>query len=461
MSRAKLYKIYILLGVLALCCALTFVVSRQEEKKELIKNSDEIILTLDVEGVTSLSWEYEDAALAFHREEQWLYDEDEAFPVDEEKIKKLLEVFEEFGVAFVIDEVEDYSQYGLEDPTCTIEISTEENSYEILLGGYSTMDEKRYVSIGDGRVYLVSSDPFEQYEAELDDLICHDEIPDLSGMTRLTFSGMENYSIVYEEDSVNTYCEDDVYFMNDKPLATEAVSDYLEIVEKLGLLDYVSYNVTEEELEAFGLTEPELTVTVEYLSEEETEEEEVFVLHVGRNQEELQAAEESEEEGAEYSVTAYVRVGESQIVYEITSINYIRLTAASYDDLRHKEVLTASFDDIFEIELTLENETYTFTKKTEENDTAWYYQDEIVDTYSLRSAITSMEADSFTQEEPDGREEISFTVFLDNEAYPSVTVLLYRYDGSDCIAVIDGEIVSLVPREAVVKLIEAVYALVL
>lgn len=44
------------------------------------------------------------------------------------------------------------------------------------------------------------------------------------------------------------------------------------------------------------------------------------------------------------------------------------------------------------------------------------------------------------------------TVFLDNENYPQVTVALYRYDGEYCLAEVDGEPVSLVPRSQAVDL---------
>lgn len=40
-------------------------------------------------------------------------------------------------------------------------------------------------------------------------------------------------------------------------------------------------------------------------------------------------------------------------------------------------------------------------------------------------------------------------------------IQLYRYDGTNCLSVVDGESVSLVPREQVVDLTEAVRAIVL
>lgn len=53
------------------------------------------------------------------------------------------------------------------------------------------------------------------------------------------------------------------------------------------------------------------------------------------------------------------------------------------------------------------------------------------------------------------------TIHLDNENFQCVQIDLYRYDGESCLAVVDGESVSLVPRSSVVDLMEAVNAIVL
>ena len=60
-----------------------------------------------------------------------------------------------------------------------------------------------------------------------------------------------------------------------------------------------------------------------------------------------------------------------------------------------------------------------------------------------------------------GKEEIRLTVYLENENHPKVEIELYRYDGSDCLAKVDGEILALISRSDVVELIEAVNAIVL
>ncbi|MCM1127071.1 MAG: DUF4340 domain-containing protein [Lachnospiraceae bacterium] len=494
MKRNK--KIIILLAALICVSLAAFGVSRYEEKKEIIKNSDEIIMEVASEDVNVLSWECDTGSYAFHRDEDggWLYDTDEAFPVDGEKIEGLLEQFQEFGVSFIIEEVEDFGQYGLETPVCTIHMETGSDTYEILLGNYSAMDSERYVSIGDGNAYLVKNDPLGQFEIEISDVILHDEIPYMEDVTQVQLSGAESEKIVYEEDSRNTYYAGDVYFMEQDaakmPLDTTRVNDYLSTVQNLNLKDYVTYNATEEELQAYGMDAPELSIVLDYtVSDEETEGKTAgtFTLHVGRDPEEREkeAAEnavdsesedlngeesenmetepESAEDGAEgeNEVTAYARVGDSKIVYQITAEQYEKLMDMSYDSLRHQEMFWADFGDMYQLDILLEGKKYTITSEMEDDERTYYYQEEEQEMAGIRGAIRGLTATDFTDETPTEKEEISFTVYLDNENYPEVHIQLYRYDGNSCIAVVDGESVAFVERAKVIDLVETVNSIVL
>jgi len=528
MGRYK--KIVALLAVLAVASAATFGVSRYERQKEIIKNSDEIILEIDSGTVSALSWEYGSNALSFHRDGKWLYDEDEAFPVDEEKINRLLEVFQEFGVSFVIEEVEDYGQYGLDDPVCTVRFTAEDTSYEVLLGDFSTMDSERYVSVrqtsggaaennSDGteeggsasgeaadKVYLVKDDPLDYFDAELSDVIDHDEALAYREIVDLSFSGAENKKIVYEEGSSRTYCADDVYFLENDggalPLDTSKVSSYLQTLCNLTLKDYVTYNATEAELETYGLNDPELTVTVNYLSAAESGDTDelqpgTFVLHISRGLEEREkeareaasenaekedgkdtaaedagkedgeaasakkGTEEDSGEEAETAGDAYVRIGDSQIIYKVNSAAYRNIMDISYDSLRHSEVFTAGMEDVSQITVRLDGTEYTITSRDGEHERSYYYQDEELDISGFRSALKALSASEFTAEEPGSKEEVGLTLYLDNENYPTVEISLYRYDGVSCLALVDGEPFALVDRTEVVDLIEEVNKIVL
>ena len=154
-------------------------------------------------------------------------------------------------------------------------------------------------------------------------------------------------------------------------------------------------------------------------------------------------------------------MGDSPILYRIDGDSYKALMAAGYDDLRHYEVLTADFADITGFDITLEGESYAITSEGSGEDKTFYYGEEELDTADLQSALENLSAASFTDEAPDQKEEISLTVHLDNEAHPTVQITLYRYDGEQCLAVIDGTPVSLIPRSSVVDLIEAVNTIVL
>lgn len=465
MKRYK--RIGILFGVLLVACGITFAVSRYEEQKELIQNSDEIILELPSDSIQSISWDYDSQSLAFHRDDTWLYDEDETFPVDEEKIDQLLAPFQSFGVSFIIEDVEDYGQYGLDDPVCTIQLETEDETYEIQLGDYSTMDEERYVSIGDGNVYLVSTDPLDTFSVELSDLIDQDDIPSFDLVNDIQFSGAEDSQITYELGSTDTYREEDVYFLQQEdaqlPLDSTKVEDYLQTIQSLDLTNYVTYNAGEEDLQTYGLDDPELTVRVDYTWEDEENQDhsETFTLSISRAPEERAAAESDTEDEEAEEITTYARVGDSQIIYQITGTEYEALMDCSYNALRHTEILPANFQDIRQVDITLEGETYTITSGGEDEDKTYYYQDQELEIDTFQTALEALSAEQFTGEQPTEKEEISLTVQLDLDGDPSVQIDLYRYDGDYCLAVVDGEPLALVLRDSVVDLVESVNEIVL
>ena len=270
MSRSK--KLLLLLGVLAAVCVVTFCVSRYQEHQEQIKTSDQIILEIPEDSVTALSWTYDGQSLAFHRDEVWYYDAEETFPVDEDAISALLEGFQSFGVSFIIEEVEDYGQYGLDDPVCTIRLTAGEDQYEIQLGDFSTLDAQRYVSIGDGNVYLVQEDPLDAFDVELSDLIDNDSLPYVGTADQISAEGEDPLRITWQEES-SSYREEDHYFVTvdgeAQPLDTGLVEDFLYTLSSLDLTEYMTYNAGEDDLATYGLDDPERTITLDYTTQDE------------------------------------------------------------------------------------------------------------------------------------------------------------------------------------------------
>lgn len=467
----KATKLYVLMGVFLAICAAAFAASHYQQKKEHIKTSGEVILEIPADSVTALSWTNETGTFSFTKNEEWTYDDDAAFPVSADKIRELLSQFEALSAAFAIDEVTDYAQYGLDEPICTVSVTAGGESYTIKLGDFSKMDGQRYISIGDDKVYLAVHDPLEEFDAVLRDMIRNDSIPEFDTAEQITFTGEENYTILREEDR-KSLCEDDVFFTEGKPLDTDSVDALVSGIQSLNLSSYVSYHVSQEELAAFGLLEPDLTIRLTYGTRDtdgnvtDTGE---LLLETSRNPQEAAAYDAAVEAEAEElpEVTHYVRVGQSQIVYEISESAYYRLTQVSYDTLRHQTLFTADFDTVTAIDVALNGENCTFTYTPPEDQAeadaegTWTYGEEEFNIYRLKTAFCAISASAFTEQTPSGREEISLTVHLDNADFPTFTLALYRLDGTDCIACVDGKPTALVSRSKTVDLIEAVNELIL
>ena len=468
-------KVIIMAAVLLVACIATFALTRYEEEQEQIRTSDEIIMQIPSENVLSVSWDYSGGGgLAFNKtDDGWKYQDDEAFPVSEDKVMDILEHFESYGVTFVIEDVTDYAQYGLDVPECTLHLATSERSYDIKMGDFSTMDEQRYISIGDGNVYLVGEDPIDYVDSSLSTMILHDDTPGFEKVVDITFAGAENYTIVRTDESTNTYDpEDDIYFVERDgktvPLNTASVKTFLNTITSLDLLTYATYNATAEELKTFGMDEPMLSVTVNYTYTNDDDEtvSDTCVIHISENPEERAASDANVAEGnTATAVTKYVRIGDSQIIYTMDDTDFAILKAASYDDLRHKTLFWGDFEIVKQIDITLEGEEHSIVSKLEGEEDAqelvWYYGDTELDIADVQATLEALSADSFTDELPSKDEEIGITLHLDNENFPTVEIRLYRYDGSLCLAALDGDPVSLVSRSSVIDLVEAVQAIVL
>ena len=244
--------------------------------------------------------------------------------------------------------------------------------------------------------------------------------------------------------------------------------------------------ISDEDIAATGLDDPELTVTIDYPeSADEGAEILSFTIAFSRGAEDkltdwdevleaMEAGEESEEAGepADEDAVAYLRVGESAIIYEISYDDFKALMACSYNDLRHTELFPAETEDIASLTVTLDGETYELTttppEDAESDEDAgdgeaagWYFGGEKIDIADIEAAIASLSVSRFAKDTSPGATEISFTAVLDMEGSPEVSVRLYRIDGESCLASVNGESIGYVPRSQVVNLIEAVNAIVL
>ena len=141
-------------------------------------------------------------------------------------------------------------------------------------------------------------------------------------------------------------------------------------------------------------------------------------------------------------------MGDSPILYQIDGSSYLSLMAAGISDLRHQEIFPAETENIAALSVTLQGQTYSLTSEGDGEERTFSYDGEEIDAGDLLQAMGALEADAFTGDDPTGTEEISLTATLDLEGGPEVSLSLYRVDGSNCLAVVDGTSVALVPPDS-------------
>ena len=61
----------------------------------------------------------------------------------------------------------------------------------VKFGNYSTMDSKRYVTLGDGAVYLISDDVAGELSTDRDEYLCADSVPTYDTITGITATGVQ------------------------------------------------------------------------------------------------------------------------------------------------------------------------------------------------------------------------------------------------------------------------------
>ena len=225
---------------------------------------------------------------------------------------------------------------------------------------------------------------------------------------------------------------------------------------------------------ATGLDEPELSVRIDYPESTDGDAETLsFTIAFSRSAEDkltdwdevIEAMEAGEEAAGETSeptdedAVAYLRVGESPIIYEISYDTFTALMECSYDDLRHAELFPAETEDITALTVTMDGESYELTSESGDDGTLWYYDGEEVDITDIEAAITNLSVSRFARDTASGQVEISLSATLEGGA--EVSLRLYRIDGESCLAYVDGESVGYVARSLAVELMEAVNAIVL
>ena len=165
---------------------------------------DDTVYVTQLSDFTALSFTNAQGELSFTKDDDaWQYDGDDAFPADQEAVEDLAEQVGSLAAIRVIDDPEDLSAYGLDEPALQASVTAGDGTAVTLLLG-DVSDSYCYAKRTDSdTVYTVSTDLPENLESlELLDLAAIPGFPDLgtdtissltweSGGTTLTLTKTE------------------------------------------------------------------------------------------------------------------------------------------------------------------------------------------------------------------------------------------------------------------------------
>ncbi len=462
MKRGK--KLCLLLLVLVLvCCGVLVARNIQlDDTQDQVEEGNVTPLSVDPDSVTGFSWLWSGETDSFTRtQDGWFWTEDDAFPVNGDLLDNMLSEVCEFEATKTIVEPEDLDEYGFDEPEAVVTI-TADSVVEISFGDETAMGGERYVSIGDGNVYLVEDSLLDAFTCGLYGTVEMETIPAMGSAESLTIdtAADRHLEIVLDEDGDLAYSDTFIWFARDGksyvPLDTGLVDTLLANMTGLSWLECVDYKGSGA-VSDYGFDEP-TTVCVGYTATDEdgNTSEESFTLELG----------------SETDEGRYARVYGSGMVYIISASTGSKLIAATLDGLLPTQVLSMNWEEVTRFEATLDGETHVFESCTEtvtdddgneEEDEYWTLDGEREDSAEdvLDSIDSLSSAGSGAGETSNLAQELGLVFYQKNAAWPKVEVSILRYDGENCLVLINGEASFLTPRSDVIDLTESINTLIL
>lgn len=459
MKRGK--KLLLLTLVLVLMAGVALAARKLTPKsKEADTGSEEIsIFSVDTESVTKLTWTYQGETVALvDAGDGWMYENDRDFPLDESRLNTMLNALGEITASKTIENVEDLGQYGLEEPVCSISVTAGKTS-EIRLGDETGLGGQRYLSLGDGSVYLVDASLLSSFSYGLYDIIQKEAIPSMNSIRSFSVDrGTDQLTIDYLEDSGLAYSRQYTWFAQTESgyqtLDTELTDTFTEQITELQWGSCVDYKATPSAIQKYGLDTPAVTVTVTYLK----------TSKVATNQQDedgntVYETKETEknftlEIGGYTGSSCYARIKDSQMVYLISAEICDSLLYTGIGDLLPDDVLVMDWDTVTGIDIILDgqtSETYVYTLNGEE-----------IAIGNVLDALESLNATGSGEGlTPSRGAEIQFIFHRDTDTFQKVELTFYLYDSSSCLVGLNGETRLFVSRDSVVSIVEDVNALVL
>ena len=447
-KTVKLVSAVVVLGVL--CAAyegVNFYVTSQEEKETEENDTSVDLVSLEADDITAVSFTADQNKVEFDKkDDSWTEKSDANFPVNQDTVDSAVKGVASLTADQEISDVEDMSQYDLDNPQNTITLTTADGDTSLQIGMESS-NNQYYVKKEDDdkNVYLVSSSSIEPFMGTLYDFAESGTFPSVTSATITDVKVDKENSYELTQDADNLFWNVSDGKTTEKADTTKA-GTVTSAVGSLAYDKFVDYNCTDDS--KYGFDDPYAVITVKYTEEEAVESDEDSEADENDSEATDEAAADTSEDadasdedssedeqetqtvektltiyvGDETGDDRYVKVDDSKEVYTITKDSLTDILDSTMSDFYNLTVSYVSSNDLDSLEVQSADGDHTInivteTVKAEDEDTTDDTDSDTTDESSTETSDeSSTDTDSSDESSSDDEEETTTTTYkLDGE----------------------------------------------
>ncbi len=445
-KTVKLVSAVVVLGVL--CAAyegVNFYVTSQEEKETEENDTSVDLVSLEADDITAVSFTADQNEVEFDKkDDSWTEKSDANFPVNQDTVDSAVKGVASLTADQEISDVEDMSQYDLDNPQNTITLTTADGDTSLQIGMESS-NNQYYVKKEDDdkNVYLVSSSSIEPFMGTLYDFAESGTFPSVTSATITDVKVDKENGYELTQDTDNLFWNVSDGKTTEKADTTKAGT----VTSAIGSLAYdkfVDYNCTDDS--KYGFDDPYAVITVKYTEEEAVEsdedseestdadtEESTTDETAADTSEDADASDEDSSEDEQETQTVektltiyvgdetgddrYVKVDDSKEVYTITKDSLTDILDSTMSDFYNLTVSYVSSNDLDSLEVQSADGDHTInivteTVKAEDEDTTDDTDSDTTDESSTETSDeSSTDTDSSDASSSDDEEETTTTTY--------------------------------------------------
>ena len=450
-KTVKLVSAVVVLGVL--CAAyegVNFYVTSQEEKETEENDTSVDLVSLEADDITAVSFTADQNEVEFDKkDDSWTEKSDANFPVNQDTVDSAVKGVASLTADQEISDVEDMSQYDLDNPQNTITLTTADGDTSLQIGMESS-NNQYYVKKEDDdkNVYLVSSSSIEPFMGTLYDFAESGTFPSVTSATITDVKVDKENSYELTQDADNLFWNVSDGKTTEKADTTKA-GTVTSAVGSLAYDKFVDYNCTDDS--KYGFDDPYAVITVKYTEDEAVEsdedseestdadtEESTTDEAAADTSEDADASDEDSSEDEQETQTVektltiyvgdetgddrYVKVDDSKEVYTITKDSLTDILDSTMADFYNLTVSYVSSNDLDSLKVQSADGDHTInivteTVKAEDEDTTDDTDSDTTDESSTETSDeSSTDTDSSDESSSDDEEETTTTTYkLDGE----------------------------------------------